>query len=53
MELPELPLIPEQELIDLAQFTMKEAKFPFLASMDKDQPRLRPVSPGQTHLIFN
>jgi hypothetical protein len=29
MELPELPLIPEQELIDLAQFTMKEAKFPF------------------------
>lgn len=45
MELPKLPLIPEQELIYLAHFTMKEAKFPFLASMDEDQPRLRPVSP--------
>ena len=45
MDLPKKPSIPEQELIELALTTMKEAKFPFLASMDQDQPRLRPVSP--------
>ena len=32
----------------LAQGVMKEAKFPMLASIDGDQPRLRPVSPVKT-----
>lgn len=33
------------ELVGLAQAVMKAAKFPQLATMDGDQPRLRPVSP--------
>jgi len=33
------------ELPALARKVIKEAKFPMLASMDGDQPRLRPVSP--------
>lgn len=37
-----------EELPQLAQALMKEAKFPLLASMDGDQPRLRPVSPVRT-----
>jgi len=45
MEMPEKPVIPDQELIEMAHSTMKEAKFPFLASIDGDHPRLRPVSP--------
>jgi len=36
------------ELPQLAQTTMRAAKFPMLASMDGDQPRLRPVSPVRT-----
>ncbi len=36
------------ELPQLAQATMRAAKFPMLASMDGDQPRLRPVSPVRT-----
>lgn len=32
----------------LAEACMKAAKFPFLASVDGDQPRLRPVSPVLT-----
>jgi general stress protein 26 len=38
------PIEPDQ-LVGLAQLTMREAKFPCLASLDGDQPRLRPVSP--------
>ncbi|MCB1122504.1 MAG: pyridoxamine 5'-phosphate oxidase family protein [Verrucomicrobiae bacterium] len=34
-----------EELSALARETMKKAKFPCLASIDGDQPRLRPVSP--------
>jgi general stress protein 26 len=41
------PLDPQQ-LPSLAQETMRLAKFPLLASMDGDQPRLRPVSPVKT-----
>lgn len=41
------PLDPA-ELPELAQTTMRAAKFPMLASMDGDQPRLRPVSPVRT-----
>src|SRR5579859_1188727 len=33
---------------DLALTVMKAAKFPMLASMDGDQPRVRPVSPVRT-----
>ncbi len=35
-------------LVALAQGVMKAARFPFLASIDGDQPRLRPVSPVRT-----
>ena len=35
-------------LPDLAQATMKSAKFPVLATADGDQPRVRPVSPVRT-----
>ena len=35
-------------LADLAVAAMKAAKFPMLASMDGDQPRVRPVSPVRT-----
>jgi len=38
---------PEQ-LRDIARETMKEAKFPMLASIDGEQPRVRPVSPVRT-----
>jgi general stress protein 26 len=33
---------------ELALATMQHAKFPMLASMDGDQPRVRPVSPVRT-----
>ena len=33
---------------ELALATMREAKFPMLASIDGDQPRVRPVSPVRT-----
>ena len=36
------------ELPQLARATMKAAKFPMLATLDGDQPRLRPVSPVRT-----
>ncbi len=36
------------ELHQLARATMQAAKFPMLATMDGDQPRLRPVSPVRT-----
>ena len=38
------PIDPDQ-LPQLAQSTMRTAKFPCLASMDGNQPRLRPISP--------
>jgi len=37
--------IDPEKLDELAQATMRSAKFPCLASMDGDQPRLRPISP--------
>jgi general stress protein 26 len=40
--------IPPAELVALASATMKAAKFPMLATIDGDQPRLRPVSPVRT-----
>lgn len=41
------PIDPAQ-LPKLAHATMADAKFPMLASIDGDQPRLRPVSPVKT-----
>lgn len=35
-------------LPELAQNVVKKDRFPYLASMDGDQPRLRPVSPVRT-----
>ena len=40
--------IPPHELVSLAAAVMKGAKFPALATIDGDQPRLRPVSPVRT-----
>jgi general stress protein 26 len=37
--------IDPQQLVDLAAETMRTARFPFLATIDGDQPRVRPVSP--------
>ena len=44
--LPE-PIEPAR-LMDLALAVIQADRFPFLASMDGDQPRLRPVSPVKT-----
>lgn len=41
------PVKPE-ELASLAQAVIKADPFPYLATMDGDQPRLRPVSPVKT-----
>lgn len=41
------PIDPAQ-LAELAQATMKRSKFPVLATLDSDQPRVRPVSPVRT-----
>lgn len=41
------PIDPAQ-LPQLAAATMAQARFPMLATMDGDQPRLRPVSPVKT-----
>ncbi|MBI3881838.1 MAG: pyridoxamine 5'-phosphate oxidase family protein [Verrucomicrobia bacterium] len=48
MSKSELKPIPPAELVALAQGVMKAAKFPQLATIDGDQPRLRPVSPVRT-----
>ena len=40
--------IEPKDLPELAQATMRAAKFPTLATIDVDQPRVRPVSPVRT-----
>jgi general stress protein 26 len=45
--LPE-PIEPAR-LVDLALAVIQADRFPYLATMDGDQPRLRPVSPVKTH----
>ena len=37
-----------EDVRELALATIRQAKFPMLASMDGDQPRVRPVSPVKT-----
>lgn len=48
MSKPQPQPVDPAKLPQLAQATMRSAKFPMLASMDGDQPRLRPVSPVRT-----
>lgn len=48
MAQPQPKPIDPAELPALALATMKAAKFPMLATIDGDQPRLRPVSPVRT-----
>jgi general stress protein 26 len=45
---PEVAPIDPADLPRLARETMRAAKFPFLSTIDGDQPRLRPVSPVRT-----
>ncbi len=48
MSKPQVPPVDPAEVPALALATIKAAKFPMLATMDGDQPRLRPVSPVRT-----
>jgi uncharacterized pyridoxamine 5'-phosphate oxidase family protein len=48
MNRPNVEPVDPTELLALAKKVMKEAKFPFLATMDGDQPRVRPMSPVRT-----
>jgi uncharacterized pyridoxamine 5'-phosphate oxidase family protein len=48
MSRPQPQPVDPAELPQLAQATMRAAKFPMLATVDGDQPRLRPVSPVRT-----
>lgn len=48
MARPQPQPIDPAELPALALSAMKEAKFPMLATVEGDQPRLRPVSPVRT-----
>jgi general stress protein 26 len=43
-----VPVPVSEDLRELALATMRQAKFPILASADGDQPRARPVSPVRT-----
>ena len=45
MKKPQLKPIDPEKLVLLAMRVMKFSRFPQLATMDVDQPRLRPVSP--------
>ena len=40
--------IDPQELVELALEVLRRDRFPFLATVDGDQPRLRPVAPVRT-----
>ena len=48
MAKPRPDLIDPAQLPELAAATMRAAKFPMIATMDGNQPRLRPVSPVRT-----
>jgi general stress protein 26 len=48
MAAPRPEVIDPATLVERAQQVMREAKFPLLATLDGDQPRLRPVSPIRT-----
>ena len=48
MPKPEPKPIDPKELVELAMKVMKADRFPYLASIDGAQPRVRPVSPVRT-----
>ncbi|MBG86310.1 MAG: pyridoxamine 5-phosphate oxidase [Verrucomicrobiales bacterium] len=48
MAQPQPKPVDPSELAELAQAVIRSEKFPMLASIDGDQPRLRPVSPVRT-----
>lgn len=48
MTKPEPKPIDPQQLLQLALTVVQEDRFPYLATIDGDQPRLRPVSPVRT-----
>jgi general stress protein 26 len=43
--MPPIPSLSRDELLARAQATIRSARFPQLATIDGDQPRVRPVSP--------
>jgi len=48
MSKPEVRPFREDEVPDLARAVVQADRFPYLATMDGDQPRVRPVSPVRT-----
>lgn len=48
MSQPNVPKLSPAEVLERAHKVVKEDKFPYLATIDGDQPRLRPVSPVRT-----
>ncbi len=48
MTKPQLEPIEPDRLLELAHAVLAADRFPYLATMDGDQPRLRPVSPVKT-----
>jgi general stress protein 26 len=48
MTKPILPPLEPAKVLELAHAVVKADRFPYLATIDADQPRLRPVSPVRT-----
>jgi general stress protein 26 len=48
MAKPQTEPVDPSQLVSLAQAVIHADRFPYLATMDGDQPRLRPVSPVKT-----
>jgi general stress protein 26 len=48
MSKPTPESIEPAKLLELAQAVVRDDRFPYLASLDGDQPRVRPVSPVRT-----
>jgi general stress protein 26 len=45
---PQIPSVKPEEVRDFAMAVIAADRFPYLATIDGDQPRLRPVSPVRT-----
>src|SRR5262249_2482339 len=48
MTKPQPQPVDPRQLVDLAQAVIQADRFPYLATIDGDQPRLRPISPVRT-----
>src|SRR5713226_7349627 len=48
MPKPQVEPVDPQRLLSLAQAVIQADRFPYLATIDGDQPRVRPVSPVRT-----